>query len=131
MSDTVFELHDVSDFPIVRSRANAARPGYAPQWEKEMEALVARAEPFAIIFEGERPEETQQDRKRRGIWLKQNKSRLGAVCKALVSIEEDDLKRIAVKAQSVMAEKAFGIPMVVVASHKEAEISAKHKLDTA
>jgi hypothetical protein len=129
MSDIIFELHDVSGFPIVRSRANTARPGYAPQWEGEMEALLARAEPFVIIFEGDRPEEAQEDRKHRGIWLKKNKLRLSAVCKALISIEENDLKRMAVKAQSAMAERAFGIPMMVVASPAEADIAAKQKLD--
>lgn len=128
MSDITFELHDASGFPIVRSRANTARPGYAQQWEDEMEALLARAEPFVIIFEGERPEEAHEDRKHRGIWLKKNKLRLGAVCKALISIEESDLKRIAMKAQSAMAEKAFGIPMIVVGSIQEAENAARRSI---
>ncbi|MEW6256311.1 MAG: hypothetical protein AB1592_10160 [Pseudomonadota bacterium] len=52
-----------------------------------------------------------------------------AICKALISIEENDLKRMAVKAQPAMAERAFGIPMMVVASPAEADIAAKQKLD--
>ncbi|GAA4218975.1 hypothetical protein GCM10022253_20290 [Sphingomonas endophytica] len=128
MREFTFDLHDVSEFPIIRSHATAARPGYAPQWEREMEALVAKAKPFVIIFEGERTDETQEDRKQRGIWLKHNKSRLGAICKALISIEESELKRIAVKAQSAMAAKAFGIPMIVVGSGFEAREVAREFL---
>jgi hypothetical protein len=131
MSDITFEFHDVSGFPIVRSRANIARPGYAQQWEDEMEALLARAEPFVIIFEGERPDEAQEDRKHRGIWLKQNKLRLGTVCKALITIEKNDLRRFAPNAQSAMSEKAFGIPMIIVADQSEATDAAKQKLGRA
>ncbi|WLS04960.1 hypothetical protein [Shinella oryzae] len=65
MADNTFELRDASDFPTVRSRTNAARPGYARQWEDEMEPFVAKAEPFAIIFAGERSEERLEDRERR------------------------------------------------------------------
>lgn len=125
IDETTFEIHDISEFPVVRSKGEAVHSGYAPQWEREMEALVAHGEIFVMIFEGERGEETHEDQKHRGLWLKRNKEKLGHVCKALVSIEENDVKRLASKAQSAMAERAFGIPMRVVASNIEATISAK------
>lgn len=39
IDETTFEIHDISEFPIVRSKGEVARFGYAPQWE--MEAFVA------------------------------------------------------------------------------------------
>ncbi|MTJ82823.1 MAG: hypothetical protein F8N37_17685 [Telmatospirillum sp.] len=128
LPETIFEVHDISGFPVVRTRPDAARPGYAAQWEIEMDALVARGVPFVIVFDGPRPEETHEDRKRRGLWLKHNRQRLGALCRALISVEPDPMQRTALDARSAMAEKAFGIPSRVVASATEAGDAARAAL---
>jgi hypothetical protein len=110
-----FTLHDVSRFPLVLARGDTS-PGYAAQWEREMQAFVAHAKPFVLIHSQARAEKAHEDRKRRGLWLKQNKQALGAVCKALISVETDAVRRTALAAQSAMAEKAFGIPMRTAAT---------------
>jgi len=116
---TNFTLHNVSGFPLVLANGDAS-PGYAAQWEREMKALVAHGEAFVLIHSQARAKETHEDRKRRGTWLKQNRQAFSAVCKALISVETDAVRRTALAAQSVMAEKAFGIPMRTAATLQEA-----------
>jgi hypothetical protein len=115
-----FTVHDASAFPIVFSRADAVVPGYAVQWETEMNMLLAQGSPFVVVFPAMRTEETHEDRKRRGLWLKRNKQALAGLCRCLIAIEPDSLKRLALKAQTAMATKAFGIPMQIVSSPEEA-----------
>jgi len=123
--ETDFTIHDASDFPIVLARPEAVTPGYAAHWENEMEALLTRQKPFVVIFPASRTEETTEDRKRRGLWLKANKDRLGRLCLSLITVERDRLKRAELKTQASMATKAFGIPVAIVASFEEASSLAE------
>jgi len=126
MNTTInFHIHDTQSFPLVWSRAGAIKPGYAAQWIGEMDALLVRAQPFVIAFEEGQPEETQEDRKSRGLWLKQNKSLLGTFCKAVIAIEPDALKRSALEAQTALASRAFGVAMEVLASRESVAIRAR------
>jgi hypothetical protein len=119
-----FIVHDIENFPIVWSRRAAITPGYAVQWEREMDALTARAEAFVIIFEEGQPDEMHEDRKMRGIWLKRNKLVLAEQCKAVLAIEPDAIKRSALKVQSALAARAFGVTMDVAASAEDARSMA-------
>jgi len=114
-----FTLHDLSRFPLVLARGDTS-PGYAVQWEREMQSLMDDGEAFVLIHPKARTEEAHDDRKRRGLWLKQNKQALGACCKAVISVEPDDERRAALATQSAMAEKAFGIPMRMAATLEQA-----------
>lgn len=116
-----FVVHDVSRFPVVHARAEAIQPGYAGQWSREMDALLAQDETFVVVMAGNEAAETHEDRKQRGLWLKRNRQALGRTCLALVGIEPDGLKRAALRLQAAMAVKAFGIPAEIVASAAEAE----------
>lgn len=117
-----FIVHDVAAFPIVWCRSDGMRPRFAIQWQVEMDELMARAEPFVLIFEPhEHEEETHEDRKQRGLWLKHHKHAMAAICLGVIATEPDALKRVVVKAQSVLAAKAFGVAAEVAASRQEAE----------
>ncbi len=124
-----FTVHDVSAFPVVRPRNAGMTEGYAPQWVSEMEALLARGEPYVLVLEGVRVDEAHEDRKQRGLWLKKNKQALRKVCKALISVEPDALKRAAFRLQAAGAVRAFGIPMDVVASAAEAMACVRRRLE--
>ncbi|RQR61032.1 hypothetical protein DIE19_14720 [Burkholderia sp. Bp9126] len=115
-----FIVHDISRFPFCVFRAQAATPGYAPQWEKEIDALMREGAAFVVVYVSLDTDETHEDRKHRAVWLKQNKTALGAVCKALISVEPDPERRAWVAAQGETAVKAFGIPHEAVASLDEA-----------
>ncbi|WP_321871745.1 hypothetical protein [Burkholderia ubonensis] len=124
-----FVVHDISRFPFCVFRAQAATPGYAPQWEKEIDALVREGAPFVVVYVSLDADETHEDRKHRAVWLKQNKAALGAVCKALISVEPDPERRARVAEQGEMAVKAFGIPHEAVASLDEAAALAARLTD--
>ncbi|MFT4064730.1 hypothetical protein [Paraburkholderia sp.] len=93
-----------------------------------MDALLAKAQPFVILFEEGQPEEAHDDRKTRGIWLKRNKVALGERCKGVIAIEPDAVRRAALKAQTALASRAFGVAMEVVASRAVAERRARELL---
>lgn len=116
-----FTVHSLESFPVVWSRRAAIKPGYSAQWEAEMDMLLQRATPFVIVFEEGQPDESHEDRKTRGLWLKRNKLALGTLCKAVLAIEPDMLKRTALKAQSALAAKAFGVAMEIVESKEAAQ----------
>ncbi|AOK63104.1 hypothetical protein [Burkholderia ubonensis] len=124
-----FVVHDISRFPFCVFRAQAATPGYAPQWEKEIDALVRDGAPFVVVYVSLDADETHEDRKHRAVWLKQNKAALGAVCRALISVEPDPERRARVAEQGEMAVKAFGIPHEAVASLDEAAALAARLTD--
>ena len=129
--ETLFTVHDVTAFPIIRQRPEALVPGYAAQWERELERLLGRATPFVVILGGGLPEETHEDRKSRGIWLKRNKALLALGCKAVIGIEPNIVMRAALKAQALLAAKAFGTPIDVAGSDEEAVALAQTILDAA
>lgn len=125
-----FSIHDVASFPLVRMNDDAAIPGYAAQWIKEMDALLSLARPFVMLHGAGEDDERHEDRKERGLWLKHHKESLGRYCLAMIGIEADPLKREAMKAMSAMATKAFGVASHVVDSDEEAVALANHLLST-
>ncbi|KVU40474.1 hypothetical protein WK68_01275 [Burkholderia ubonensis] len=124
-----FVVHDISRFPFCVFRAQAATPGYALQWEKEIDALMREGAPFVVVYVSLDADETHEDRKHRAVWLKRNKAALGAVCKALISVEPDPERRARVAEQGETAVKAFGIPHEAVASLDEAVTLAARLTD--
>ena len=118
----VFEL---DGFPVVTFRNEAIQPGYAGRWAREMEALVARAETFVLLFRSGRPEETQEDRKQRAVWLKTNKDALSQHCRALITVEPDPQERAEAAKEAQAMQKAFGLLLVSVASEDEARDLAR------
>ncbi|WP_241122848.1 hypothetical protein [Achromobacter xylosoxidans] len=120
-----FTIHDIREFPFVVFDQAAAQPGYASQWEAEMVALIQNGQPFVVVYDQLRADETHEDRKHRGVWLKHNKESLGQVCKALISIEPDEARRAEVAAMSEIAVKAFGIPHEAVATRDAALVAAR------
>lgn len=50
LDPTTFSVYDIQQFPAIVARNDAIQPGYAQQWEAELERLVAQPQPFVIIF---------------------------------------------------------------------------------
>ncbi|MGS1078463.1 hypothetical protein [Pseudoxanthomonas beigongshangi] len=122
-----FELHDDSRFPFVRATPRERQAGVAPQWQREMEALIGRAQPFVIIFppghhadleqlDGDAMRQAQEERKQRALWLKRNRDLLAESCKGMITIELDAARRSAERARATQLEKAFGVPLRVADS---------------
>ena len=82
-----FSIHDIRRFPLVVFNQAAATVGYAGRWEQEIEALMQHGQRFVVVYDQLRTEESQADRKQRGMWLKQNKAALAGVCLSMISVE--------------------------------------------
>jgi hypothetical protein len=120
---------DATEFPFVVVRNDAiASARYAQRWLDDMHALIRHGEPFVMIFPPGRPDEAHDDRKERGVWLKQNRTALAAVCRALITIEPDSAEREAALANASRIEKAFDIPFDVTASLDDAKRAGKRRL---
>lgn len=125
----LFVIHDLTRFPLVWIKEGVSAPGYAEQWVREMDALVSIAQPFVLLHGTSLGDETHEDRKQRGLWLKHNKEPLKRYCKMMIGIESDLTKRLALKAQSLIATKAFGIPSDVAETIEGAEALAYRLLE--
>lgn len=122
------EIHDTSDFPIVRFLSDKSHEGYGDAWCAEMDALVGRNEPFVLIYLAAEREEGHEDRKKRGAWLKANKDVLAGKCLALIIVEPDAEKRAALEAMFPNLVRAFGTPQAARATQAEAEALGRHLL---
>lgn len=123
-----FVVHDVTGFPVIFWSGKTEQSGYAPQWIVEMDALMEHGLPFVLIVSDHPEDEAHEDRKLRGHWLKKNKLTLALLCRSIIGIEPDAIKRAAMKVQSAMATKAFGIQADVVATIGEAHALAQRLL---
>lgn len=114
-----FALHDVHGFPLVWARP---QDGADPDcWGREMDALIAQGTPFVALHAGDAHDENHAERKARALWFKRNKAALARVCRAVIAVQENALKRAALQVQALPMSQAFGIRMAVVASRAEAE----------
>lgn len=121
-----------SNFPIVRVSIHKGDPiaGFTA-----FEALLARQQAFALISleekdQGEdKPEETHEERKQTALWMKKNKEALRSYVKGMAQIEPSAAKRLSMKAFLPVFSKAWGFPLIIVASDEEAQ-EAAHQLLT-
>ncbi|WP_238897680.1 GntR family transcriptional regulator [Achromobacter xylosoxidans] len=122
------KVHDTSDFPIVRFDGASIYDGYGSAWCAEMDELVARGKPFVLIYVAGGPEEAQDDRVKRGVWLKTHKETLGDTLLALIHVEPEPAKRAQLEAMLPKLVQAFGTPQAARATHADAEALARHVL---
>ncbi|MDR5784537.1 hypothetical protein QCE63_34600 [Caballeronia sp. LZ065] len=120
LDSATFTVFDIRSFPVITLRNDAIRPGYAEQWLREMDRLVAHGEPFVMLHVEMPDNEPHEDFRRRGQWLKQNKEALARVCSMLITVESDDEKREDARGRGRGATKAFGIPHRAVGTLAEA-----------
>jgi hypothetical protein len=115
-----FRLHDVTGFPLVWTGSPVHDEVNARRWRVEMDALVAQGSPFVILhrMDGAEPHEA---RKARTAWLKCNKRALAQLCLAVVAIEADPIRRMALEARADIANQSYGVKTAVVASTEEGE----------
>lgn len=123
-----FIFYDVADFPIVRISGRNLPRGYGPQWVAEMEALLARDQPFAFIFLDSVEDPDHEDQKMQMIWLKRHRRKLAACCRGAVAIEPDRARRLLKRAQGLAMVAAFGLRFSVVRDRTEAEQRARSML---
>jgi hypothetical protein len=123
-----FKFYDVSRFPLVSIEGSRLPAGYAPQWIAEMDALVARGEPFAFVLIDGVENPTHADQKAQTQWFKRNKKALAAICRGVVAVEPDRAKRLLKRAQALAITAAFGLKFSIAPGREEAERRARRLL---
>ncbi len=124
---------DDSEFPVVRYRVPAAPESWdalRSGTEADIERLLSRSRPFVLISSGEHDREPTEVRKRRSLWLKQNRDRLAEVCRAMIHVEPDPEPRQRMAAQAASVSKALGLPFIVVGTDAIAALHAATRLGT-
>lgn len=124
-----FSLHDVSHFPIVQLSSDRMEPGFAARWCEEQQRLLDSGAPFVLCLEeGDHEHESIRDRKHIVLWFKRNRQAFRRVCRGIVGIEPDAMKRAILHARALVLGPVFGVPTTVVADHHEAETIGKSLL---
>lgn len=119
-----YRLHDVTQFPFVSLRADSCYPGYASQWGAEMEALLDSNQPFVVAYEPGPSQETLEDYKARGLWLKQNKARFAGRCAAMIAIMPDSIDRENFQQNAEKRTKGMGVKYCSAESFEAAAAQA-------
>lgn len=102
-------LHDARDFPLVRSGLSPAREGHGVDWCADMDQLMAQDRRFILIDHAMDHDESHEDRKIRGAWMKRHREVLARLCIARIIIEPDPARRAALQAMLPKLNQAFGI----------------------
>lgn len=122
-----FSVYDSSHFPFVVFDGGKTTTNFIEQWLQEMNTLL-EGSPFVLFFKTRDDNESHEDRKVRGIWLKQNKVSFQKVCKGILILITDKEQQKQSRKKLEAAEKAFGIPYIIVTSEHEARQKAKQLL---
>lgn len=109
-----FTLHTVDRFPIVYFKPEHAQGGFAGVWIKEMEFLLARREPFAIISPPSTRSEHRSDLRERSLWMTANRDRLAKLCRGVISVEPDGTQRAKVADAIAAYGITFGVHQLIV-----------------
>ncbi len=124
MNTEAFHIHDIRRFPLCRVEPEGVVPGYSVQWAQEIDALLARGEPFVLIYREPTDDESHEDRKVRGQWLKQHKAAFAAICRGVISVLADAERRAHFDGMGAVGEQAFGIRYRTAATLDDGEALA-------
>src|SRR5260370_21844799 len=90
---------------------------------EDFSALLARGQAFVFFSDGDMSQEERspEERKQVVLWMKARRPELKSLVRALVHAEPDAHKRAEAEAFAQMFGKAWGYPMLLVASPEEAQ----------
>jgi hypothetical protein len=125
-----FYLHDVSEFPFVSLISERCPPGYAEQWNREMDALLESGRLFVVAFEPAALNETAEDFRTRGIWFKKNRLLLPGRVAAMVGIVHSASEREAHAQDMEKRSRGFGVRYCAVASFDHAHQATQAFIDS-
>jgi len=115
---------DTAHFPFVWIKMAAFRRETEVSPFAEFEALLARKEEFVLLNDEDivkgKHEHSPEELKQTTRWMKAHKKELREFVKASIHIEPNKVKRAAAKSFSIIYEKFWGYPLVIVTSKEEA-----------
>lgn len=125
-----FYLHDVSGFPYVSLISERCPPGYAEQWNREMDALLESGRLFVVAFEPAALNETAEDFRTRGIWFKKNRLLLPGRVAAMVGIVPSAEERLAHAVDMEKRSRGFGVRYCAMPNFEAARHATQAFIDS-
>lgn len=114
---------DTTEFPIVKMDYSVPYQTDFREILASLDELFARKTPFVIIGRGERSEkdeaQSKEDRHEAGLWAKARKEQIAESIMIHYYVESDPVKVLEMEEFSVIFEKFWGYPLVVVSSVEE------------
>lgn len=117
---------DASRFPILSIDGATLAPGDGARIIDDLEALIRHGSAFVLIIDnGSGPQDRSHDEdKARMLWLKENRRRLAAVCRGIISVVTDHQRLALVQKQTTGLRTALGIHFAAVDSPSSAQALA-------
>lgn len=125
-----FSVLDASRFPIVTVTRSKVASGGIEAMIADFEALLADERAFALSMAGDRnAEPSHEDQKRWVLWLKENRDRMAASCRGVVSVINKTADVALQQKQAAGMEAMLGIPVRLADSAAEADAIASELLN--
>ena len=125
---------DMTEFPIVKMDYSVPYNTDFREILQHLSDLLARKKPFVIIGKGERSEEDEAqsrvDRHEASIWAKDHRAAIQKWIKMHYYVETDAEKVLEMEEFSVIFEKFWGYPLIVVPSMEDAYQRAETLLNS-
>ncbi len=123
---------DSSSYPLVRMSYERDKAQPMDRLLADFSALLDRGQAFVFYSDGDMSQEDRspEERKQVVLWMKAHRSQLKSLVRALVHAEPDAQKREQAQALAQMFGKAWGYPMLLVASTHEARERALELLES-
>lgn len=131
MTNPVLSIIDSSKFPVVYIYGADLVPGDGARITGDFEQLIRYAKPFVLVIEnGAGSSRRQQEEgKTRMLWLKENKTRMAAVCKGIVFVTPDRQRLPLFEKQAAGLQSVLGITFLARGSLSEAHATGLTMLE--
>jgi hypothetical protein len=105
-------------------------PGDGARLIDDLEALIQHGGAFVLIIQnsGDAQDHDHDEDKARMLWLKENKTRLSAVCKGIISVTPNPERFALVEKQTARLRAALGIHFAAADNLESAEALARDLL---
>ena len=126
MSSLQLSVIDATRFPLLSIDGASMAPGDGARIIDDLETLIQNGSAFVLIIgNGSGPQgHKHDDDKERMLWLKENKARLAAVCKGIISVTPDKERFALAEKQTAGLRAALGIHFAAADSQPSAEALA-------
>lgn len=125
-----FSLLDGSRFPVIRMERHKLTVGGIEAMIADFESLLASGQVFVLAMAGERhAEPSHDDQKRWILWLKENRERMAALCRGVVSVADPASDLTVQQKQAAGMQGMLGIPVKLASTAEEAEQVAAELLN--
>ena len=116
-----FVVLDTTSFPIIALDRKRLVASGIEAMISDFEALLSTRRPFVLLMAGDRDAApSHDDQKRWVLWLKENRVRMAAVCRGVVSVKDISSDPALQEKQAAGMQAMLGIPVRLAGDVEEA-----------